>query len=240
MQTRRMLLEGSPVIVAMRPHERPSRWRMLCISSARLRLTPFAPTEVLAGGLVPLKPRQRSLPSQVALHLREDDGQVQHRPSHGAVLVDGLPEADDFDLFLPQPASSSSTSVSDRPRRSSAATFTQSSGWRAAFRRFSPGRFQEAGGRPSDDSALAGSRRPPRCPCPRRPVAVGQHPALGLQAVYVGVAGAPTCGRIHRPSNHFSLAPSSGMAASYYARQNSGYAQIRPFMTGHAGRTARI
>ena len=37
-----------------------------------------------------------------------------------------------------------------------------------------------------------------------------------------------------------SLAPGSGMAASYYDCQSSGYAHIRPFMTGHAGRTARI
>ena len=36
-----MLLEGNPVIVAMRLHERPSRWRMFCISSARFRLTPL-------------------------------------------------------------------------------------------------------------------------------------------------------------------------------------------------------
>ena len=126
-----------------------------------------------------------------------------------------------------------STSVSDRPRRSSAATFAQSPGWRAAFSRFSPGRFQEAqmptssktcrnrptpgagspaaspaprsatgpggpapppsrsrpaGGRPSADSAPAGSRRP-RCQRPRRPVAIGQHPALVLQVVGIGVAG---------------------------------------------------
>ena len=40
-QIRRMLLEGNPVIVAMRLHERPSRWRMFCISSARFRLTPL-------------------------------------------------------------------------------------------------------------------------------------------------------------------------------------------------------
>ena len=39
MQIQRTLLAGNPVIVAMRPHERPSRWRMFCISSARLRLT---------------------------------------------------------------------------------------------------------------------------------------------------------------------------------------------------------
>ena len=41
MQIRRMLLESNPIIVAMRPHERPSRWRMFCISWARFRLTPF-------------------------------------------------------------------------------------------------------------------------------------------------------------------------------------------------------
>ena len=100
MQIRRMLLEGSPVIVAMRPHESPSRWRMFCFSSARFRLTPLRRPRCLPVALT----RQRSLPGQVALHLREYDGQVQHRPPHGTVLVDGLPEADDFDLVLPQPS----------------------------------------------------------------------------------------------------------------------------------------
>ena len=42
MQIRRTLLEGNPVIVAMRPHERPSRRRICCISSARFRLTPLS------------------------------------------------------------------------------------------------------------------------------------------------------------------------------------------------------
>ena len=41
-------------------------------------------------------------------------------------------------------------------------------------------------------------------------------------------------------SVHLSLAPGSGIAARYYDGQNYGYAQISPFMTGHAGRTARI
>ena len=141
---RRMLLEGSPVIVAMRPHERPSRRRICCISSARFRLTPLAPAEVLAGDLDPLPPRQRSLLDQVALHLREDDGQVQHRPPHALSW-----SMDSRRLMISTPFSrsqprSSSTSVSDLPKRSSAATFTQSPGWRAALRRFSPGRFQEA------------------------------------------------------------------------------------------------
>ena len=39
---RRMLLEGSPVIVTMRPQESPSRRRTLCISSAGFRLTPLS------------------------------------------------------------------------------------------------------------------------------------------------------------------------------------------------------
>ena len=141
---RRMLLEGSPVIVAMRPHERPSRRRICCISSARFRLTPLAPTEVLAGGFDPLQPRQRSLPDQVALHLREDDGQVQHRPPHALSWSMDSRRLMISTSFSRGHPSSSKTSVSDLPKRSSAATFTQSPGWRAALRRFSPGRFQEA------------------------------------------------------------------------------------------------
>ena len=64
----------------------------------------LAPAQVLASGLDPLKPRKRSLSGQVELHFREDDSQMQHRPPHGAVLVDGLPEAADLDLVLPQPS----------------------------------------------------------------------------------------------------------------------------------------
>ena len=113
---RRMLLEGSPVIVAMRPHERPSRRRICCISSARFRLTPLAPAEVLAGGFDPLQPRQRSLPDQVALHLREDDGQVQHRPPHALSW-----SMDSRRLMISTPFSRNqiSTSVSDWPSLSS-------------------------------------------------------------------------------------------------------------------------
>ena len=103
-QIRRMLLEGNPVIVAMRPHERPSRSAHVLYLLGPLPADPLAPTEVLSGVLYPLQPRQRPLPGQVALHLREDDGQVQHRPPHGAVLIDGFPEADDLDLVLPQPS----------------------------------------------------------------------------------------------------------------------------------------
>ena len=101
MQIRRMLLDGNLVIVAMRPHESPWRCRMFWISSTRFRMTPLRRPKCLPVALIP---SSRPLPGQVALHLREDDGQVQHRPVHGAVLVDGLPEADDLDLVLPQPA----------------------------------------------------------------------------------------------------------------------------------------
>ena len=103
-QNQRTLPKGNPVIVAMRPHESLWRCRMFWISSTRFRLTPLAPPEVLAGDFDPLQPRQRPLPGQVALRLREDDGQMQHDPPRGAVLVDGLPEADDLDMVIPQPA----------------------------------------------------------------------------------------------------------------------------------------
>ena len=104
MHIRRMLLEGSPVIVAMRPQERPSRRRMFCISSAHFRLTPLRRPMCLPVASTRSSPASRPLPGQVPLHLREDDGQVQQRPPHGAVLVDGLPEADNLYSFLPQPA----------------------------------------------------------------------------------------------------------------------------------------
>ena len=64
----------------------------------------LALTQRLSGGFDPLQARQRSFPGQVPLHLCEDDGQVQHSPHHGAVLIDGLPETDHLDLVLSQPA----------------------------------------------------------------------------------------------------------------------------------------
>ena len=84
-------------------------------------------------------------------------------------------------------------------------------------------------------------------PVPRGPaphvledlLAVGQHPALVLQVVGVGVAGHRHAGVSEQFSAHISLAPGSGMAASYYDCQSSGYAHIRPFLAGLAGRTAR-
>ena len=118
-----------------------------------LPANPLAPAEVLACGLYQLQPRQRPFPGHVPLHLCEYDGQVQCGPPRYAVPIDGFPEADDLDYVLPQPSQSSKISVRDPPKRSSAAAFTQSSGWRAAFRKLSPGRVQEA---------------PP--PHPRRPV----------------------------------------------------------------------
>ena len=59
MQIRRMLLEGSPVIVTMRPQESPSRRRTLCISSAGFRLTPL---------------RQPKLKPRWDLHFWDDEG----------------------------------------------------------------------------------------------------------------------------------------------------------------------
>ena len=170
---RRMLLEGSPVIVAMRPHERPSRRRICCISSARFRLTPLAPAEVLAGGFDPLQPRQRSFPDQVALHLREDDGQVQHRPPHALSWSMDSRRLMISTSFSRGHPSSSKTSVS-RPTQ-------------AVQRR--------------DLQAVPRLEGGPQAvqpgPVPRGPaahvledlLAVGQHPALGLRVVGVGVAG---------------------------------------------------
>ena len=173
MQIRRMLLEGSPVIVAMRPHESPSRWRMFCISSARFRLTPLRRPRCLPVALDPLQPRQRTLPGKVTLHLREDDGQAQRRPAHGAVIVDGLPEADDLDA-----RSHAATPAAPKPRSATGP------GGPAP----PPSRSRPAGGRPSGDSAQAGSKRP-SFPRPRRPAHSRPAPALGLQVVGVGIAG---------------------------------------------------
>ena len=123
--------------------------------------------------LVTLQPRQRPLPGQVALHLREDDGQVQHRPAHGAVLVNGLTEADDFDLVLPQPAQQLQH-LGQRPAQT-----IQRHHLHAVAR-------------------LEGGLQAiqPR-PVPRGPAAtvledlpaVGQHPALRAEVVGLGIAG---------------------------------------------------
>ena len=102
-------------------------------------------------------------------HLRKDDGQVQHRPPHGAVLVNGLPEADDFHTVLPQPYQHLGQRLAQPVKP---ATFTRSIGWR----------------RPSGDSAGAGSRIS-RCQCPRRPTRSRPAPGRHLQVVFVGTAG---------------------------------------------------
>ena len=60
-------------------------------------------------------------------HTREDDGLVQHRPANGAVLVNALPEADDFDAVLPQPGQHLGQRLAQPVK---AATFTRSIGWR--------------------------------------------------------------------------------------------------------------
>ena len=93
--------------------------------------------------------------------------------------------------------SSSKTSVSDRPKRSNAATFTQSPGWRAAFRRFSPGRFQEAP-LPTSSKTCSQSAKT------RRRVS---------RLLVFGVAGYRHAGVAEQFSAHLSLAPGSGMAA---------------------------
>ena len=98
-------------------------------------------------------------------------------------------------LFLNQP-SSSSTSVSDRPRRSSAATFMQ---W--------PG-----GGRPSGDSALPVPGGP-AAHVLEDPLAVGQRLALGLRVVGLGVGGHRHSGVSIGFPAHLSLAPGSGTTA---------------------------
>ena len=73
--------------------------------------------------------------------------------------------------FLRGNPSNSKTSVSYRPKRSSAATFTQSPAWRSALGPFSSGRFQED-----------------HTPRPRRAAHNRPTPGAGSQIVYVGVA----------------------------------------------------
>ena len=86
--------------------------------------------------------------------------------------------------------SNSSTSATERPGRSSAATFTQSPGARVSFKRQGP--------RGSAIHVLEDLH------------AVGQHPALGLPVVGVGVAGLRHAGVSVECSAHLSLAPGSG------------------------------
>ena len=73
-----------------------------------------------------------------------------------------------------------STSVSDRPRRSSAATFAQSPGWRAAFSRFSPGRFQEAP-MPTSSKTCRNRPTPGAGSLPQPAQHLGQRPAQAVQ-----------------------------------------------------------
>ena len=60
-------------------------------------------------------------------HLRQGDGQVRHRTPHGAVLVNGLPEADNFDAVLSQPGQRLGQRLAQHVKP---ATFTRSLGWR--------------------------------------------------------------------------------------------------------------
>ena len=175
------------------------------------------------GGFYPLQPLQRSLPGQVALHIREYYGQMQHRPSQGAVLVDGLSEADDFDAILSQPAQQLQH-LGQRP-----ALPVQRSDLHAVARL--EGGLQEIQPRPVPGG--------PAAHILKDLLAIGQHPALVLQAVGVRVAGHRHAGvSIGLPVN-LSMAPGSGMAARYCGGQGSGYAHICPFLTELAGRKAR-
>ena len=106
---------------------------------------------------------------------------AQHRPTHGTVLVNGLPEANDLDLVLSQLAQPLQN-LGQRPAQSSSATtFTQSPGWRAAFKRFSP----------------AGSKRS-RSPRPRRPGRRRPVPGAGSPGCWRLRRWLPAHGRIHR------------------------------------------
>ena len=82
----------------------------------------------------------------VGVQLRVGDGQVQHRAPRGIVLVNGLPEADDFDVVLPQSVQHLGQRLAQPVKP---ATFTRSLGWR----------------RPSRASAEASSSRS-QCQCP--------------------------------------------------------------------------
>ena len=65
----------------------------------------------------------------------------QYRPPHGAVLVNGLPEADDF--LDRSPAAISAPRSATGPGGPAPPHSRSRIGWRAAFRRFNRGRFQE-------------------------------------------------------------------------------------------------
>ena len=80
---------------------------------------------------------------------------------------------------------------------------------------------------------------PGRVPSPRfhrrKAMAPLKHPSTGAPMM---TSSASFHRRKAMAPIHISLAPGSGMAASYYHCQSSGYAHIRPFMTGLAVRTA--
>ena len=93
--------------------------------------------------------------------------------------------------------SSSKTSVSDRPQASKR-------------------RHLHAVARLEDGLQAIQPRPVPRGPAAnvlKDLPAVGQHPALGLQVVCVGIAGHRNAGVSVEFSVHLSLAPASGMAA---------------------------
>ena len=113
-------------------------------------------------------------------HLREDDGQVQHRPPHGAVLVNGLPEADDFDAVLPQP----DQHLGQRPAQP-----VQCRHLHAVPRLEGGPQAVQPGPVPGGSTAHVLEDL----------LAVGQHPALSLQIVGEGI-WPPTLGRVFRSS----------------------------------------
>ena len=114
---------------------------MFCISSARFRLTPLRRPRCLPVALT------RSSPASVLSRARSRSISAKTMARCSIARPMALSWSMDSRRLMTSTwlsRSQSSTSVRGRPRRSSAATFTQSPGWRAAFRRFSPGRFQEA------------------------------------------------------------------------------------------------
>ena len=151
MQIRRMLLEGSPVIVARPPQERPSRQRMFCISSAHFRLTPLRRPMYLPVAST----RSRPAPSPRRRWTGAAAPAPRRCPSRWT--PGGNPYS-----FLPQPAQRLQH-LGQRPaKRSSAATFTQWPGARASFRRFSPDRCQEVP-LPTSSKTCSQSAKTHRC-----------------------------------------------------------------------------
>ena len=134
---------------------------MFCISSARLRLTSLRRPRGLPVAL------SGSSPASILSRARSRSTSAKTmakcniaRPMALSWSMDSRRLMTSTWFSRNQP-SSSSTSVSDQPKRSSAATSTQSPGASASFRRYQPGRFQEAHLLPSSKtySQSASTRR---------------------------------------------------------------------------------